>query len=425
VIIIRYRVSPMTVAAVLSVGVLAATALVARGCTGPAPRSGSHAVFTVGLLAPLSGADVGRGKEAVQGAQLAVDVVNTVRVGLPLPLAATDGVRHGARFALVVGDANGTAADTQQLVRTHRALGLVVADQGVATALPTGHIDSLGVPLVDAGTAENALCELGVGRCFRVAPDDRALVRAAFGLIRQQRARGLPVRRVAVVEAANGGAGQLAETIREVSTGSGNDVTSLRYRATPTEIDPLYQQITSAGADVVFATVTSDAEAAAAAQLGERLRDRIPVIALGPGAGAVSLSGPGSSLLRTVGWSAEYIGKSPVARAVAELYKTRYGAALSEVAATAFTAVLAMASAVDSAATADGESVRAALRRTWFPGTQTIMPWDGVRFDASGQNELAVCVVDQRAGQNFRIVYPAELASAAVVWPAGKPLARS
>ena len=286
----------------------------------------------------------------------------------------------------------------------------------------SGRVAALGVPMVDAGTAEGALNERGVPWYFRVAPTDRALVRAAFGLIRQERATGIPVRRVTVVETSESDA--VAGALREVAGAAGNDVTSVRYRGLPTEIDTVYQQVLAAGADVVFLAVGSDAEAAVAAQLGQRLRDKVPVIALGPGVGAIGSAGAGAGLLRSVGWSAEYARKNPAARAVADLYMSRFGAPLTEVAAIAFTATLTLASAVDGARTVSGEAVRSALRGIWFPGAQMIMPWDGIRFDASGRNELAAGLVDQRAGSGFQVVYPAELSSAKVAWPAaGKPLA--
>jgi branched-chain amino acid transport system substrate-binding protein len=56
------------------------------------------------------------------------------------------------------------------------------------------------------------------------------------------------------------------------------------------------------------------------------------------------------------------------------------------------------------------------LRQLWLPATATIMPWDGVRFDASGQNRLANALIEQQAGTGFKIVYPRELAEATVAW---------
>jgi branched-chain amino acid transport system substrate-binding protein len=105
---------------------------------------------------------------------------------------------------------------------------------------------------------------------------------------------------------------------------------------------------------------------------------------------------------------------------VAELYQRRFGVAMSDAAAGVFTAMLTLAMAVDAAGPADpsGNSarVRAALRRVSLPATQTIMPWDGVRFDGSGQNQLAAAVVEQRAPGGFQVVYPREVATLPLMW---------
>ena len=38
------------------------------------------------------------------------------------------------------------------------------------------------------------------------------------------------------------------------------------------------------------------------------------------------------------------------------------------------------------------------------------MPWDGIQFDAGGQNPLAAGLVEQRNGNAFQVIFPRELA---------------
>ncbi|MFD0599050.1 hypothetical protein ACFQZ4_47700 [Catellatospora coxensis] len=72
---------------------LASVALLIAGCTStpdnPQP-------LAVGVLAPLSGPDASWGVDAVNGARLAVDIVNDAHPDLPLPLAAGTGLPGGA-----------------------------------------------------------------------------------------------------------------------------------------------------------------------------------------------------------------------------------------------------------------------------------------------------------------------------------------
>jgi branched-chain amino acid transport system substrate-binding protein len=46
-----------------------------------------------------------------------------------------------------------------------------------------------------------------------------------------------------------------------------------------------------------------------------------------------------------------------------------------------------------------------------------IMPWNGVRFNSEGQNQLAAGVVEGW-DDGFRVVYPRELAAGPMVWTA-------
>src|SRR6266542_1097578 len=92
------------------------------------------------------------------------------------------------------------------------------------------------------------------------------------------------------------------------------------------------------------------------------------------------------------------------------------------IAASAFTAVLTLAAAADAAsAPAAGEAsparIRAALRQLRLAATALIMPWNGVRFAANGQNDLASGVVEQQLAGGFQVVFPRELAAAAIGWP--------
>src|SRR5262245_20755514 len=78
-------------------------------CTGGTSPVVAPSTMTIGLLVPTSGPGVERGRAARQGADLAIDVVNYSYPDLPLPLAATSGLRTGAKLALAVGDTQGAA----------------------------------------------------------------------------------------------------------------------------------------------------------------------------------------------------------------------------------------------------------------------------------------------------------------------------
>ena len=65
-------------------------------------------------------------------------------------------------------------------------------------------------------------------------------------------------------------------------------------------------------------------------------------------------------------------------------------------------------------------AIRKALAATDMPGAKLIMPWAGVKFDATGQNTLGQGILVQIEGGKYHTVWPFAMASREVVWPMPK-----
>jgi branched-chain amino acid transport system substrate-binding protein len=173
----------------------------------------------------------------------------------------------------------------------------------------------------------------------------------------------------------------------------------------------LADKISAQKPDAVVAIVGTDAEAALVNETVQRLKSTVPAVAVGHGVAGLGAATGARPVLRTVSWSPDFAGRSPVAKAVADLYQRRYGTSMNDVAAASFSATLTLALAIDKAPGTRPAQIRAALRALWLPATETIMPWDGIRFGAGGQNDLAGGVVEQRSASGaFQVVFPRELA---------------
>ncbi|MCT9137784.1 hypothetical protein [Streptomyces violarus] len=90
---------------------------------------------------------------------------------------------------------------------------------------------------------------------------------------------------------------------------------------------------------------------------------------------------------------------------------------MNDDAARAFTAVMPLAQAADEAASLSPADIRSALVNLDVPGRDTIMPWDGVKFDDNHQNIGARGVVEQIQKGSYRLVYPFDVARARLRWP--------
>jgi branched-chain amino acid transport system substrate-binding protein len=201
----------------------------------------------------------------------------------------------------------------------------------------------------------------------------------------------------------------IADLAQSEGFGTGPELT---FGADPGE---LVTAISDAKPGAVLAVVTTPEELAQANALATAIKGTTPVIAVGPAAGGAAAGS--STLLHTVGWSAAYAARSPVGAQVAQLYQQRYAATLTPTAASAFTATMAMAMALDSTKTFGISDVRAAVQQLNMPATQTIMPWGGIRFDGTGSNQLASSIVEQQTSSGFQVVYPNELAVTKIAWP--------
>jgi branched-chain amino acid transport system substrate-binding protein len=418
--------------ALLLVPVLALAAACTGGDDSTTPAA-SGQTLKIGLLTQKSGPNQVAGKEAQNGAQLAVDVINGLNPSIPLPLAADAGLPNlgGAKVSLVVKDATPTA-DRDAQVTAGDAVTQLVSDQGVqaligaydpeVTEAASQRSERYEVPFVNADSPATFLTDAGRDWFFRIGPTWRSAGEAFFSLLRQQK---ISPGKMVVLHADDKAGQDVLSTSTEVATESGlpapsavaygadgsgvtqalntvqgmNPSTLLLY-ATPASVQPLLQ---------AFASRPWKPKAAMSFSLGY-----VTAQTFAPASAAVD------GLMRSTSWSIEAAQRNPAAQAVTALYQRRFNSDMTEAAASAFTAVMTVAQAVNNAGTLDNQQVRSALLNLNIPGEQTIMPWAGIQFDETHQNTLASALIEQYHNKAFAIVYPDDAAARGVkaVYPA-------
>ena len=401
----------------------AALSAATTACT-PAPEPVAHPEsVAIGLLAPATGT----GADAVRGAQLAAEVVNNPYPDLPIPLAAPIGMPGlgGAALILITGDTAGSSDQAQERANElvdRGVVGLIALDSADVVADLGAQTQRLRLPLLDAASTADYIPELGLEWYFRTTPTDRTLVEAGFALLRQQLPAARPGRLV-LLQDADGSMAAGVALVREEAERAGYPIVATidlpRQGADAAEIA---RQVDLTAASVALAIVADAASAKTATEVAARVRGTIPVLGVGYGFDALAplpvsdVDSSSAVVLRAAAWSADFAARSPTAVAVSALYERRYGARMSDAAAKAFTATITLAAAIDTAGSAEPARIRAALRQLWVPATQTIMPWNGVRFGANGQNQLAAAVVEARVPGGYQVVFPRELATVPMVW---------
>jgi branched-chain amino acid transport system substrate-binding protein len=429
----------------------------AAACTGGGDNSSGSAAsgdqtLKIGLLTQLSGPSRAAGTEAQNGAKLAVDVINGLNPSIPLPLASDAGLPNlgGAKVSLVVKDVTpvaekdpkAVATDPQQGSGAVQALaGAAVADlvsnQGVnaligayapeVTEAASQRAERFEVPFINADSPATFLTDAGRDWFFRIGPTWRQAGQAFFSLARQQQPP-IPTTKIAVLYAQDKAGQDVVTSTIELAKEGGldkpNPVKTFGFKPDGSNAAAAYASVRAYNPDTLLlysspasvqallqAVATSGwkPKAAMSFSLGY-----VTAQTFDPAAAAVD------GLMRSTSWSAEAAQRNPAAQAVTGLYQRRFNSPMTEAAASAFTAVMTAAQAVDNAGSLDAQKVRSALLSLDIPGEQTIMPWAGIQFDETHQNTLAQALVEQYHNRAFSIVYPSDAAArgAKAVYPA-------
>jgi branched-chain amino acid transport system substrate-binding protein len=383
----------------------------------------------IGTPLPLSGPNAALGKDAVQGAQLAADILNKGLPGLKLPLANDKGLPNlnHAKFTIVPADTQGKpengASAVNHLVNDEKVHVLAGALESGVTKTAAQQAERLAVPFVTSISSSPALTQQGLKWFFRTGPTDVTYAQSFFGLLDEQKKKGIPADKIAVLYMNNTFGTDASKVAKSLADANNKTIVAdVPFDPAATDLTSQLQQVRAAEPDAVFVVAyppTATLFINATKQL-----DYVPpaVMAFGAGfidAGFIKSAGDGlEGMSRRVAWSEDLGNRNPAAKLVSAEYQKRYDAPLTENSARVFTTIMALAQAIDNARSVDPDQLRAALTALDIPGRDTIMPWDGIKFDDQHQNTGARAVVEQRLDGAWKVVHPKDVAAQEIVWPA-------
>jgi branched-chain amino acid transport system substrate-binding protein len=413
----------------LSRMVLAAVAVLSiAACTSSQSQGGTSSVSEarIGVLVPKSGASAAAGAEALHGAELAAALINGEERAVPLAGMG------GAKLTIVSADTRSQpdvgAAEANRLITKEQVVGLVGAYDAAVTEAASAAAERRGILFVNGDSSADYLTERGLDWFFRTGPTDRMYGEAFYSTLQQAEVQpkrismlfttdvdGESLHRVLHTMAPE--AGYPEHGMVKFPPGKPNLVPELRELRDVKKPEVLFL-MTSTASDSIHVLKTMQAMGYRPPQIFSFARGVFSEPQMLQAAGTA-----GEGVYYGTGWSREIAGRSGIARAVMERYEQQFNQPMGETAAASFTAVLVLAKAIDNAGSVDPQRTRAALLNLDIPGRETIMPWSGIRFDASRQNAAANGVVEQRVGQAFRVVFPNELQlggkAAALAGPTG------
>ncbi|HXX86270.1 MAG TPA: ABC transporter substrate-binding protein [Casimicrobiaceae bacterium] len=373
-------------------------------------------VIRIGAIYPLSGALASTGSELKAAIELAADLINQTHPELKgVAIATGSGLAHlgGAKIEVVFADSQGKPeigqAEAERLIDQEHVVALIGAYQSAVTKTTSRIAEQRGVPYLNPESSSPELTERGYKWFFRTTPNDETFIGNMMQFL--DTLKSVPTKRIAVVYENTDFGVNTAKAVEKFAKQARREVVaSIPYSAGTASVSSETQKLAASKPDVaIFASYTSDAllfvrtmrEAAYA-----------PPVFLANDAGFidarfVSEVGPQVQgvLTRDV-WANDLYTIKPVIKQLNDMFKARSGKELNGNSARSLQGVLVLAEAIDRAGSTKPEAIRQALAAIDLSADQVVMPWAGVKFDASGQNERGQGLILQLVGSGYNTVWP-------------------
>jgi branched-chain amino acid transport system substrate-binding protein len=383
----------------------------------------------IGVVYPLSGNAASAGNYSKMASELGAEIVNKGDPELAklLPLAKGGGLSGlgGAKIELVVADNQGTpqagANQTLRLITQDKVVAVVGSYQSGITLTASAIAEKYGVPFVAPESVAANLTERGFKWFFRTTPVAVQFAEAYSAFLKEQKAAGKKVDEIALVHENTEYGNSISSVVSEVFAKDGLKITqNISYSANSTDVQPQVLQLKEKNPDVViFVSYTSDA-----ILYTKTMKELAwkPAIMIADDAGfndPAFVKQMGSVTEGLISRSSFVAGKPGSIAAICDaLYKKKTGGdGLDDVSGRGLQGFLVLADAINRAGSTDPEKIRQALVATDLKADQMVAGYNGVKFDAKGQNVLGSSVLIQMKAGQYLPVWPQDRATEALVLP--------
>ncbi|MEP7296330.1 MAG: ABC transporter substrate-binding protein [Burkholderiales bacterium] len=393
----------------------------------------AQAEVKIGVIYPLTGSGAAVGAELRSALELAADIINNGAPGITdLPLAGGKGLPNlkGAKIKLVFADHQANpqtgATEAERLITQEKVVALVGSYNSAVTATASQVAERAGIPFLNPESSSASLTARGFQWFFRTTPHDDLFVHNAFEFLRELEAKK-GIKPGVVVSMNENGLWGTETTKLQAKLAPDykmNLAKQVLYPAKTTQLTSEVQTLKAANPNLVLqSSYTADAILSMKTykELGFS-----PDMILANNAGFTD-----TDFIKTLGKDADYVitrevwaldlaARNPLIKQVNDLFNSRYKINFTGNSSRTFTGLMVMADAINRAGSTEPEAIRKALAATDMPGSKLIMPWAGVKFDATGQNTLGQGILVQIEGGKYHTVWPFAMASREVVWPMPK-----
>jgi branched-chain amino acid transport system substrate-binding protein len=255
---------------------------------------------------------------------------------------------------------------------------------------------------------------------FRTTPIAPDFAKAYFDFLNDIRKSGRKIDTIAVVnENTDYGTSVGASIVEAAKTANIKVGAQIAYNANSSDVTAQVLQLKTLQPDaVVFVSYTADIILYFKTM---KNLDYLPPIIIGDDSGfsdPAFIPNAGDLAQGAINRSAFDIGKpGSNSYIVDQLFKTKYGRDLDDTSARWLQGFFVLADAINQAGSTEPEKIQAALKATDLKPDQLIMGYNGVKFDATGQNILSATYLIQLQGKQYVSVWPADRATAKLELP--------
>ncbi|MEM1610072.1 MAG: ABC transporter substrate-binding protein [Sulfolobales archaeon] len=382
----------------------------------------------VGIIQPLSGGLSTIGKYNLWGAQFAVDEINS-----------RGGIKSlgGAKITLVVGDSAGdpstAAREAERLIAVENVVAIIGAYASSNTKTVSDVCERLKTPCLNGDSSSPALTRRGLQWFFRTTGDDDlfSMQHAEFLKYLNSTKPG-SIRTVAILYEDSEFGSATAEAWKKYMEQAGFKVVeSISFRSGTPTLDSEITRLKAANPDVLLvAGYLSDA---ILIQRTMKKLDFNPKAVLAQDAGYINPSyisevGPlGYYIFSREVFNWDLFDKVPGLKDVNDRFKAKYGIDMDGSIVRNYVAVWVLYYALEEAGKkaspsdlqAFREALRDALRNIDIGKGVLPVPWDGVKFDETGQNIRAKGIIVQMMPDDgkYHTVWPKEYATRDPIFP--------
>jgi branched-chain amino acid transport system substrate-binding protein len=398
-------------------------AALSAACAAPA----NAADVKIGVIYPLTGNAASAGQSARDAVHLGVDIVNTAHPELKnLPLGDTGGLPDlgHAKIVLDEADHQGNPQIAQQqtlrLITQDHVVAMLGSYHSSVSLVATAVAERQGIPFLVADSVAANITGRGFQWTFRTTPIAPDFAKAYFQFLNDLRKSGTKIDNIAVVNENTDYGTSVGASIVGAAKSAGITVAAqIPYNANSSDVSAQVLQLKTLNPDaVIFISYTADIILYFRTM---KNLNYLPALIIGDDAGFSDPSfipNVGQLAQGAINRSAFDIGKpGSNSYVVDQMFRQRYGRDLDDTSARWMQGFFVLAGAINRAGSTAPEKIQAALKATDLKPDQLIMGYNGVKFDATGQNILSATYLIQLHGDHYVSVWPPNRATGKLELP--------